>query len=103
MIEDRLDSKGKNKKPAVRKVLNPNSGKASRSPLEFSAAGWNQITVEYFNAVKKLSDARLTEIYDEAKALATKSRPGLAAMIANDGPSKLDRSNLQSDEESDEG
>lgn len=99
MIEDRVDSKGKNTKLAVRKVLNPNSGKASRSLLEFSAAGWNHITLEYFDAVKKLSDARLMEIFDEAKAIATKAKPKLAMVI--DGPPKSSRSALQSDEESD--
>jgi hypothetical protein len=98
MIEERIDSKGKNSKPAVRKTLNPNSGKGSKSLLEFSAAGWNQITLDYFDSIRKLSDARLTAIFDEAKAIATKCKPKLA--MAMEEPAKSSRSTLQSDDES---
>jgi hypothetical protein len=101
MIEERVDSKGKNTKPAIRKAVNPNSGKASRFLLEFSAAGWNQITLDYCDAVRNLSDERLAAIFDEAKAIATKAKPKLAMVPMIDGPSKSSRATLQSDDDSD--
>jgi hypothetical protein len=98
MIEERVDSKGKNTKLAVRKILNPKTGNGSRSLLEFSAAGWNRITLDYFDSIKNLSDTRLAAIFDEARALATKGKPQLAMLV--DRPTKSCRSTLQSDDES---
>lgn len=99
MVEQRIDSKGKNKKLAIWKLPNANTGISSRFLLEFSAAGWNQVTLDYLDSIKKLSDTRLTEIFDEARALATKGRPQLAMLV--DRPAKSTRSILQSDNESD--
>jgi hypothetical protein len=96
LVEQRVDSKGKNKKLAIRKLLNAKTGNSSRSLFEFSAAGWNQVTLDYVDSVKQLSDARLAEIFDQAKAIAKKV-PHLAMLI--DRPLKSACSTLQSDDE----
>jgi hypothetical protein len=98
MIEERIDTKGKNTKLAVRRSLNLDSGKSSKFLLEFSAAGWNQITLDYLDSIQCLNDARLTEIFDEAKAVALKTKPH--SVIAIEGATKSSRSTLQSDDES---
>ena len=98
MIEERVDLKGKNKKLTVRKISNPKTGNGSKVPLEFSATAWNQVTLDYFDSIKKLKDARLTAIFNEAKALAIKGKPQLAGF---NRPAKSSRSTLQSDGESD--
>ena len=96
MIEERMDSKGRTKL-AVRKLHNPDMGNHSGFLAEFSAAGWNQITVDYFDSIKNLSEARLTTIFDDARALVTKGKPHLAPIGQ---PEKSSRSTLQSDNES---
>ena len=97
MVEERIDSKSKNTKLVVQKVPNPNTGKGSRVLLEFSAVGWNKVTLDYFDSVKKLSEARLVAIFDEAKAVAMKGKPRLAMV---EEPAKSSRSTLESDDES---
>jgi len=93
MIEERVNSKGKNMKLAVRKISNPKTGSGSRVPLEFSATLWNQVTLDYFDSVKRLSEERLTAIFNEAKALVVKGK-------TVDRSGKSSRSTLQSDGES---
>jgi DNA uptake protein ComE-like DNA-binding protein len=68
MIEEREDTKGK-LKFAVRKSHHLTTGKHhSRTLTEFSAAGWNQATMDYLESVQGLGDKRLKAILDDAKS-----------------------------------
>jgi len=71
MIEKRVDSKG-NMKLTVRKPHNQKTGHRSGIRHDFSSAGWNQITLDYFESVKSLSSNKLADIFNEAKGLVTK-------------------------------
>lgn len=71
MIEERVDSKGI-KKLVVQKLQNPRTGNQSGLRQEFSTAGWNQATLDYFSSIKNLSAHRLTVIFDEAQGLVVK-------------------------------
>jgi hypothetical protein len=100
LIEDRADSKGK-VKLAVRKMHNLRTGHSSGFTLEFSATGWNQTTLDYFDSVKDLKEARFDEIFNAAKVLAgPRGKPRLGVDLRRPG-GKSSRSNLQSDDESD--
>ena len=94
MIEKQVDSKG-NMKLAVRKPHNPKTGHRSGFRHDFSSAGWNQATLDYFESVKNLSSDRLADIFNEAKDLATKGVRQTKALQAG----KSGRSALQSDNE----
>jgi hypothetical protein len=94
MIEERVDSKG-NTKLTVWKSHNPRTGHHSGFRHDFSAAGWNQATLDYFDSVKNLTGARLTAIFDEAKGLVTKGVPQSTVPQ----PGKSGRSVLHSDDE----
>jgi hypothetical protein len=94
MIEKRVDPKG-NMKLAVRKPHNPKTGHRSGFRHDFSSAGWNQATLDYFESVKNLSSTRLADIFNEAKGLATKG-------IQQSTAGKSGRSALQSEDEGSE-
>jgi len=67
MIEERVYDKGK-LKFVVRKSHHPKTGNHSRTITEFSAAGWNQATMDYLDSVQKLGNKRLRAILNEAKS-----------------------------------
>jgi hypothetical protein len=92
MIEKRVDSKG-NTKLTVRKLHNPKTGQHSGFRQDFSSAGWNQVTMDYLESIKKLPSTRLADIFSEAKALASKGVDKSLRQAGNSGC--LD---LQSDE-----
>jgi hypothetical protein len=91
LIEDRPDSKGKSRL-SVRKALQANTGVLSTFSTEFSALGWNKITVEYLHAVKGLNEKKLTMIFDEAKEL-------VKSVVQDEMDSHSGRATLCSDEE----
>lgn len=93
MIEKRVDLKG-NMKLVVRKVHNPKTGHRSGLRHDFSSAGWNQVTLDYFESVKKLSSTRLADILDEAKGLSMKGVKRSTVQAGTSG-----RSALQSDDD----
>ena len=63
-----MDTKGKHKF-VVRKSHHPTTGKHhSRTLTEFSAAGWNQVTMDYLDSVQKLGGKRLRAILEDAKS-----------------------------------
>ena len=100
MIEDRADSKGK-AKLAVRKMHNSRASHSFGFMLKISAIGWNQTTLDYFDSVKDLKEARFDEIFNAAKVLAgPRGKSRLVVDLSRPG-GKSSRSNLQSDDESD--
>jgi hypothetical protein len=94
-ITEQGDSKGRGRF-VVEKMANPRASNSSKCSLEFSAAGWNQVTLDYFDSVKKLTDGRLTQIFNEAMAL---SKCKSQSAIQGSMPAKSSRAMLQSDEE----
>jgi hypothetical protein len=95
MIEKRVDSKGNVTKLVVRKPHNPKTGHRSGIRHDFSSAGWNQVTLDYFESIKNLSGTRLADIFDEAKGLVTKGVKQSTKLRSE----KSDRADLQSDVE----
>ena len=63
MVEQRIGPKGK-PKTYIRKSHDPNTGVLSTMSTEFSAAGWNKATLEYFKAIKQLGEKKLKVIFD---------------------------------------
>ena len=76
MIEERVDSKGK-KKFVVRKAHHPKTGNLSRALTEFSAADWNDATMDYLASVKGLGKQRLKVIFEEAKLRVKKGKENI--------------------------
>jgi hypothetical protein len=77
---------------------NANTGVPSVMATEFSAIGWNRVTLEYLHSAKKLDKKKLQVILDEAKGL-VKVKPQDAADELTDGSSG--RAALCSDPEDD--
>jgi uncharacterized protein with von Willebrand factor type A (vWA) domain len=71
MIDNRHDSRGKTRL-VVRKSHSSATGTLSAISAEFSAQGWNKITMEYFDSVKQLGTKRLKIIFDLAKSFLQK-------------------------------
>ena len=67
MVENRPDTRGRTRL-AVQKVH------SSDISGEFSAQGWNKVTVEYLKSVKQLGAKKLRAIFDLAKGLVPKSQ-----------------------------
>jgi hypothetical protein len=94
MIDNHTDTRGR-PRLVVQKVHSPDTGALSTISAEFSAQGWNKITVEYLESVKQLGTKRLKAIFDLAKGLDPKYASG--EFDAEELPSG--RATLCSDEE----
>jgi len=73
MVHERVDAKGKGKF-VIQKSHNPDTGIHSRFLTEFSAAGWNQVTIDYLESIDGLGDKKLKLILDEANDRAKKGK-----------------------------
>ncbi len=92
MVEERSDGRGR-KKFFVQRSHNTNTGVQSGFLSEFSAAGWNKVTIEYLKSIKGLGDARMKKIISEAREISMgKKREIIDKPMSG-------RSNLHSDEE----
>ena len=91
MVENRPDTRGRTRL-AVQKVH------SSDISGEFSAQGWNKITVEYLKSVKQLGTKRLRAIFDLAKGLVPKGASSASGQFDVD-ESHSGRALLCSDEE----
>jgi len=97
MIACDTDTKGRGKL-IVRKSHHHNTGVTSTISTEFSAAGWNKVTMEYLGSVKQLGKKKLKVILDEAKDLVQKGT-GTGQEILNESMEPSGRATLCSDEE----
>jgi len=88
------DTKGKSKL-AVQKSHHHNTGVSSTISTEFSAVGWNKVTMEYLGSVKQLGKKKLKVISDEAKDVVQ----GTGQEILNESMEPSGRATLCSDEE----
>lgn len=68
LVVETHDSKGK-LKLMVEKMHNPSTGVASQISTEFSALGWNKVTMEYLHSIKQLGTKKLKQIFDEAREI----------------------------------
>jgi len=91
MIEERVDKNGKSKF-VVRKAHHPKTGNHSRVLTEFSAAGWNEATLDYLDSIQRLGNKKLKAILNEAKSCVKGKKKEVFTL-----KSKSSRSALQSD------
>jgi len=96
MIACDTDTKGRSKL-IVRKLHYHNTGVLSTISTEFSAVGWNKVTMEYLGSVKQLGKKKLKVILDEAKDLVQKGT-GTGQEILNESMEPSGRTTLCSDE-----
>jgi len=57
---------------------------------EFSATGWNKITLEYLSSVNKLGKPKLQVILYEAKSLVQNSKQDMAGTLMDDSSGRAD-------------
>jgi hypothetical protein len=93
LIANLPDTRGRTRL-VVQKSHSPDTGVLSSISAEFSAQGWNKVTIEYLASVKQLSEKKLKAIFDLAKDFIKKGTGQFNVEQSHSG-----RATLCSDEE----